>query len=287
MSPWLAEIFAMQSSHMPIEIWMEPFAGGAGAGLTLLERDQVDEVWLVDANPALAAFWRSVVTDGGSFAERVSTTTPTLALWEECRELIQHHDHVDEFELGFAAFVVNRCSRSGIVAPNAGVMGGTAQRGDWTLASRFNAPALAERILRIHEMRSRIRVFHADGISFVEDLAGSGVEDEVVLFVDPPYIREGNRLYANGMDESGHRRLSAALNACPARWVLTYDDESIVADDLYPERRVLSYDIRNNANRARVAQEFAVFSDNLIVPEGLAPLPYGSAEFVRELPRTA
>jgi len=37
----------------------------------------------------------------------------------------------------------------------------------------------------------------------------------------------------------------------------------VVAEQLYPERRVLAFEIRNTANKARVAQEYAVFSDNV------------------------
>lgn len=171
----------------------------------------------------------------------------------------------DTFRLGFAAFIVNRCSRSGIVAPTSGPMGGRNESDTCSIGARYNAVELAQRIHHVHTMRSRLRVTHGDGISHIENLDGSGISEELVLFVDPPYIREGNRLYQNGMDEAGHQRLARALNSSPARWVLTYDDEPVISDVLYPERRVLGYDIRNTANRARVAREFAVFSDNVDV----------------------
>jgi len=131
-------------------------------------------------------------------------------------------------------------------------------------------------------MRSRLRVTHGDGISFVEDLDDAGAGDEVLAFVDPPYIREGNRLYTNGMDEAGHQRLADALNGTTAQWVLTYDDEPIVSEMLYPDRRVLAYDIRNTANKARVAREFAVFSDNVDVRGLGTPLNGLDARWVRD-----
>lgn len=273
MAPWLTGMFAQQFADLPVEVWLEPFAGGAGAALTLLDRDAVDEAWLVDANPAIAAFWTAVVGDGEAFAHRVETTTATLGLYEAARELVgrANAESVDTFELGFAAFIVNRCSRSGIITPTSGPMGGRTQTGEWTIDSRFPAAALADRIRHIHSMRTRLRVFHGDGISFIEDLTGSGIDEELVVFVDPPYIREGNRLYTNGMDQAGHQRLADALNGTEARWMLTYDDEPTVSEVLYPDRRILAYDIRNTANRARVAREYAVFSDNLDI-DGLGPL---------------
>jgi DNA adenine methylase len=123
---------------------------------------------------------------------------------------------------------------------------------------------------------------HGDGIAFIEDAADSGMSEEVLLFVDPPYVREGNRLYASGLDEAAHARLARALNGTSARWVLTYDDEPVVSDVLYPDRRVLAYDIRNTANRSRVAREFAVFSDNLDVGPDTDLLPAGRTNWLRD-----
>lgn len=268
MAAWLADVFEQQAGFMDVEIWLEPFAGGAGAGLTLLDRDAVEEVWLVDRNPSIAAFWQTVIHDGAALARLVEDTVPTIDLYDQSSELVRAADagdDIDRFDLGYAAFMVNRCSRSGMISPTAGVMGGRGQSGEWSIASRFNAKALADRILHVHTMRSRLRVWHDDGISFIEGADESGIGDELMMFVDPPYIREGNRLYANGFDEAAHRRLAAALNGTASRWLLTYDDEPSVADDLYPDRRILAYQLRNTANRARVAREFAVLSDNLDV----------------------
>lgn len=262
-APMLGDMFTGQMSEMPIEIWIEPFAGGAGAALNLVERGAVDEAWLVDANPAIAAFWATVLADGEHLATQVERTIPTMRLWERSRTLLEMADSVDTYELAFAAFIVNRCSRSGIVAPRSGPIGGRAQDGRWTLASRFNGPALADRIRRVHALRSRLRSHYADGIRFIEDVDEAGICEEVVFFVDPPYLREGNRLYAHGMDRAAHQRLATALNGTAARWLLTYDNHPDVATVLYPERRVIPFGIRNTANRARQATELAVLSDNL------------------------
>jgi DNA adenine methylase len=274
MAQWLGDTFAAQQSAMDIEIWVEPFAGAA---LTLLDRKAVDEVWLIDQNQGLAAFWSAVVDDGAALAQRVEATEPTLDLYKRSRDIISAPETADPFELAYATFIINRCSRSGIVAPTSGPMGGREQAGEWTIGSRFNAVALADRIRHVASFSSRMRVFHGDGIGYIEGAQDSGIGDEMVLFVDPPYIREGNRLYANGMDEAGHQRLADALNGTDARWVLTYDDEPVIHDVLYPRRRVVPYDIRNTANRARVAREFAVFSDNFVLDK-LPPGAHLSAD---------
>jgi DNA adenine methylase len=83
------------------------------------------------------------------------------------------------------------------------------------------------------------------------------------------------------MSELDHRRLAGALNASPARWMLTYDDEPSVAEVLYPQRRVLAYRIPNTANRQRIATEYAVFSGNLLLPVAPEVLPGADVAWVR------
>lgn len=281
----LCDLLTNQASLLDIEVWMEPFAGGAGAGLRLLDNGTVSELWLVERHPALAAFWRATTARGDELASRVETLEVDMPAWEQARETVaavSAGERLDDVDTGLAAFVVNRCSRSGIVAPNAGPIGGKSQLGKWTVASRWNAERLADRLRHVGSLAHRIRVIEGDGIAHVEDLDGAaGIEDEVFLFVDPPYLREGNRLYANGMTAGDHQRLAHALRSTPARWVLTYDDEPTVHEELYPTERVLAYDIANTANSQRVAREFAVFSDSCAVAGGQRLLERGNSSWVR------
>lgn len=277
MAGWVAEVFWAQHSDMDIEVWLEPFAGGAGAALSAPTEHGVPEAWLVEANPALAAFWTAVVTDGEALARRVETTVPTLSAFDAARETVAAAaagEDVPPLEAGFAAFLINRCSRSGIVTPSVGPIGGKAQAGRWTVASRFNGPALAARVRAIAALGGRLRVISGDGIAHLESLDGSGIEDEVFAFVDPPYIAEGNRLYANGMSAADHARLAAALRHCPAPWVLTYDAHPAVLE-LYAGHAVMEFEIPHTANRQRIDTEYAVLSAGLHLATGAHPLGRG------------
>lgn len=197
MSEWLAEVFwraAREGSLLDIEVWIEPFAGGAGAALMALDRYDVPEAWIVETNPAIAAFWEAVMGDGGELAAKVAATVPTLGLFEQSRELVAAAlagEDVDVGELAYAAFILNRCSRSGLVLPNVGPIGGKQQAGRYTIASRFDGPKLAARINTVTAFGSRFRPRRGDGIDSIEELNGSiGIEDEVLLFVDPPFPRK-------------------------------------------------------------------------------------------------
>lgn len=270
MSGWLTQLFDELVSPMDIELWIEPFGGGAGAALMALESHGVPEAWIVEANPALAAFWQTATGDGGRLASRVERTVPTLGLFEESRlvvaEALAGESTVPKEDLGYAAFVLNRCSRSGMVLGNVGPIGGKAQEGRYTVASRFHGERLAQRLRTVASFGQRFRVFEGDGISYVETLPGSGIEDEVFLFVDPPYLGVGNALYAQGMQPACHERLAAALRACPVPWVLTYDAHPDVLG-MYPDSEVIEFEIPHTAHRQQIGTEYLVLAEGLDVPE--------------------
>lgn len=287
MTAALAEVFEHQFGLLDVEIWMEPFAGGAGAGLHLLDRGVVDEVWLTERNAALAAFWRAVTTNPEELAARVRVCEPDMRTWHAARELLAACDsgaEVSSVDLAFAALVINRCSRSGMVNARVGPIGGKQQNGRWHLRSRWNAVGLADRITSIGALAHRIRVSEGDGIARIAELDGTvGIEEELVLFVDPPYLVAGNRLYADGMSVADHKNLAHVLSDCPARWLLTYDSDDRILG-LYPDHRVLAYEIAYSANRRRVDEEYAVLADNLAVRDDQHLLPTGATRWVQHGP---
>ena len=282
MSAYLGDLFEQQIGWLDVEVFVEPFAGGAGAGLTLLDSGVIDDLWLTEKNPALAAFWRTICTAGDVLATRVEHTDPSMTIWHDSREVIaaaERGAEVDDLTLGYAAFIMNRCSRSGIPTSNVGPIGGKAQQGRWTIASRFNAAELAQRIRRIASLSHGIRILEGDGVEYVAELADSGVEEEVMIFADPPYVADGPRLYRHSFTVADHVTLAMTLAASPARWVLTYDPHHLV-EHLYRDFRILEYTIPHTSNRQHIDYEYAIFSDNMCInPDGV-PLNGGTATWL-------
>src|SRR4051812_18382692 len=62
-------------------LFIEPFAGGASVALQLLNDGLVDRIGLVDRDPLIAAFWRTVFFDTEWLVERVATISVTLPRW--------------------------------------------------------------------------------------------------------------------------------------------------------------------------------------------------------------
>lgn len=288
MAAALAEVFQAQFGLLDVEIWVEPFAGGAGAGLHLLDRGVVGEVWLTEKNRSLAAFWRTATTNGDVLAARIRECQPDMDTWHASREVLTAAESstavIADLDLAFAALVINRCSRSGMVNPRVGPIGGKHQNGRWHLRSRWNSDGLAERVEWIARMGNRVRVSEGDAIRCITELNGSvGIEEELLLFVDPPYLVQGNRLYADGLSIDDHKNLAHALTNCTARWLLTYDSDKRILG-LYPGHRVLAYEIAHTANQRRVDEEYAVLSDNLMVRDDQNLLATGASRWVQHGP---
>lgn len=85
MTPWLADRTREPQQLLETEVWIEPFAGSLGAGLTALHDHDVPEVWAAVLNLALHAFWTGALGND-DLADRVAVTVPTLDRWSQSIE---------------------------------------------------------------------------------------------------------------------------------------------------------------------------------------------------------
>ena len=83
---------------------VEPYAGGAGAGIALLRQGLVDHLVINDIDPAVCAFWTSAVHDNRRFIRLVDKTPLTIEEWRRQRAIYQAGDTSDLLRLGLAFF---------------------------------------------------------------------------------------------------------------------------------------------------------------------------------------
>lgn len=99
---------------------------------------------------------------------------------------------------------MNRCNRSGVLT-GAGPIGGLAQKGRWKLDARFNREALARRIRELSKKRDRIFLHGVDAIKFLKcSLPTGSARRNVFVYLDPPYVNNGQRLYLNAYKPDDH-----------------------------------------------------------------------------------
>jgi hypothetical protein len=71
--------------------YYEPYAGGAGAALSLLLDDVVSKIFINDADGRVNAFWASVLDESERFVDRVLTAPLTMEEWYRQREVYFPH----------------------------------------------------------------------------------------------------------------------------------------------------------------------------------------------------
>lgn len=119
------ELLIEQTGHIG-GTYIEPFAGGAGIALELLEKNIVNEIVINDLDKGIYSFWKAILSETDKFINDIRTTPLTIAEWNRQRAILADN-HRYSYELGFATFYLNRTNRSGII--KGGVIGGVEQSG--------------------------------------------------------------------------------------------------------------------------------------------------------------
>lgn len=200
------------------ELFVEPFAGGAGVGLTVAFEELADKVVLVELDEDVAAVWRTILSDDNEWlADRVlSFKVSEAAVRAElaatpglCRER------------AFKTLLKNRTFHGGILAAgSAPIRFGENGKG---IKSRWYAGTIARRIRDIHRVFERIEVIHGDGIAAISKHSG---RKGAAFFIDPPYTaagkRAGNRLYTHHALD--HELLFGSAQKIAGDFLMTYDN---------------------------------------------------------------
>ena len=112
--------------------YFEPYAGGAGAALGLLAGKVVSHIFRNDADWRIYSFWKTVLDESEWFVEKILAARLDLGEWRAHREVCVNPSGHAIRDVGFSAFYMNRCNRSGVL--NGGPIGGYEQKGEWTKA---------------------------------------------------------------------------------------------------------------------------------------------------------
>ena len=186
------ELLIRQTGHVG-GTYVEPFAGGAGIALELLEKGIVNDIVINDLDKGIYSFWRAILTETNRFVNDIRNVELTIDEWDRQRRIIDDCSRYS-YELGFATFYLNRTNRSGII--KGGVIGGIEQTSNWRMDARFNREALINRIVKVASRKKYIHLYNKDVSSFVQNYLPKYQQNAFVYF-DPPYFGKGKQLYLN------------------------------------------------------------------------------------------
>lgn len=254
--------------------YYEPYAGGAGAALELLNTNTVSEIYINDADFRISSFWASAVHETDRFVEAIFETPLDIQEWTRQERICAIPSCHSRFDVGFSAFYMNRCNRSGVMK-GAGPIGGKAQAGKWKLDVRFNRESLASRVMALGRQRDRIQITNQDGLDFLKSRLPRGRERaRAMIFLDPPYVEKGQRLYLNSFSERDHTSLAGYINSQKTvPWVMTYDDTQLIRN-LYRHQRILEIPIRYSLNRKMTASEVLISPLRVALPKSCQPIAH-------------
>lgn len=261
LAPYVTHLLARQRPRP--KAYAEAFAGGAGAALRLLINNEVEHIYINDLDPGVASLWRCIFNNTEELANAVAQEEVSIDAWYRHAEIYRTPAGRNDLELGFATFFLNRCNRSGIL--RARPIGGLDQTGDWKIDARFNRDNLIERIRNLGKYTNRVTLSEMDARKFIKSLEHQS--DDILLYVDPPYLVQGDRLYMDSLAEKDHQELSALLRETPLRWLLTYDADKRITEQLYKGFRCVEFSILHTAQIQRTGAEYAIFGNQLILPE--------------------
>lgn len=270
MSPWRypggkARLSKTILSHMPERTWdgyVEPFVGGGGFTFTALQHvEPGSPVRLNDADPRVAAWWQVMAGSEENFSrllEMLEAYEPTVKSFYLHRDKGLTSGRL--VERAFSAMVTNRCSFSGILS--GGPIGGPQQASQYDVGCRYNTDALVKKHVKARELLSKFDV-SVTSWDFREFLDESPDTENVLWYLDPPYVRQGPSLYPTHFDRHDHDELAARVLKAKAYWAVSYDNDDYVHEK-YSNEPVQIIDV---AARYTISAKKRFTSEVLILPQ--------------------
>lgn len=224
---WLVPIlraWLRRGLPQPPSLFIEPFAGGAIASLTVAFERLAGHVVMAETDEGVSAVWKTILNGQGEWLAREILGFELTA--ENARKALDEDPNGSTISLRRRAFLTllrNRVQRGGIMAPGAGlVKNGENNRG---IGSRWYPETLARRIREISMNLDRISFYTGDGFALIDEYLA---EENAAFYVDPPYMKAARRLYRNWRID--HRLLFEKMAAVSGSFLMSYNNDREIQD---------------------------------------------------------
>lgn len=266
LTPFLTDVLDLNSLRG--SIYFEPYAGGAGAALGLLVNDVVSQIHINDADKRIYSFWKSALEETDWFIEKILSARLDLDEWKSHRNICINPNGYKTREVGFSAFYMNRCNRSGVLS--GGPIGGYEQNGEWRLDVRFKKQALIDRINEIRKLKEKITVSNDDAVVFLrEQLPRGNGRKKAFVYLDPPYVVKGQRLYMNAYEKGDHKNIADYMRTQKILpWIMSYDDADLIRQ-LYKSQQIGFLPINYSLQKKRSTNELVIAPHFIRIPRTL------------------
>lgn len=208
----------MESHAKRPALFLEPFAGGASASLTVAFERLAQHVIFAETDDGVAAVWKTILNGQGEWlAREILAFDMTLHNVEQALALDANGSALAPRERAFLTILRNRVQRGGIMAPGAGLIKtGENNKG---LASRWYPATLARRIREISLNLDRMSFYLGDGFALIDEYRA---DESAAFYIDPPYLKAARRLYRNW--QLDHRKLFKKMATISGSFLMSYDN---------------------------------------------------------------
>lgn len=248
--------------------YREPFVGG---GSVYLAGYHYPNAWVNDIDPEVADLWTMVRDNPKELIDTIEEHSRILnhhrdkkkikqaiSLWKEVKSDVNNKIYPP----GYRFLFLSKTCFSGAV--EGGPTGGMYQTGNYNLTSRW---AKNQTIKRIREARECLQDCKITCDSW-EPLVKEGGEN-VLLYLDPPYLKKGDQCYRYFFTKEDHIRLAEVVTGCPHRWLVTVDNTPELVDIWkscgVPDSRLVSefwkYSMDGSREKNRIGKELFIMDE--------------------------
>lgn len=242
----------------------EPFAGSAAVTIELADRGLIGKGILIEKDPLLYAFWKSVFNNTEELIEEIEKVEVSIKNWNNFYKFtkVRELNKVNFLEIALAGIFLNRTSYSGIIG--GGPLGGQKQESIYKIGCRFNKERVARNISEISKLRDKIEVYYGDALSLTSKFEQNIRSEPSFVYFDPPYFEKGKSLYRFHFDEVDHINLASFLLNKKYPWLLSYDDHYEVRSLYKNSNSFQELYLDYSASRSKKGKEILI--SNLKIP---------------------
>ncbi|WP_051350454.1 DNA adenine methylase [Dyadobacter alkalitolerans] len=198
---------------------IEPFGGSAVVSLFCVKNGLAKSASFYEIDEQIAAVWKTILGEDHTWLiQNISSFNLDVKSVDE----VLTKSAEDNKYLAFQTILKNRINRSGILTNGAGrINRGENNKG---LRSRWYPSTISRRIKEIHEIKDSLNFIQEDGINAIDKI--NSLSEQTLLYIDPPYIDIGKRLYKH--HDVDHKRLFQLASEITHPFLMSYNDSEQV-----------------------------------------------------------
>lgn len=243
--------------------FFEMYAGGASLSLHLLSNQFIKKATLVEKDPLIYSFWKCLKYQPEELIRLIQSVPIDILTWTKMQQYLKVNkvNKSNLPEMALACLFLNRTCFSGII--DAGPIGGINQQSKYSISCRFNKKTLIHSIKLISQFSNKFEVVLNDAIAYLQNNRARLKSCDCLVYVDPPYLQQGKKLYRYHYGIKDHQRLADFIRIQEFPWLVSYDDHSTIYD-LFRGNKILTLYLNYAARQSKNAKELLI--SNMYLP---------------------